>query len=167
MTPTIWNTTDLCDQFENDAQAGLQIVEPMFGHFGGKTHFSGEIVTLKIFEDNSLVRTMLSENGTDKVLVIDGGGSLRCALLGDQLGLLAQKNHWQGVVVYGCVRDSDALSKLDLGVCALATHPQRSRKQGNGEPNIQVRFGDVTFTPGEWVCVDGDGVIVLKQKPSR
>ncbi len=167
MTSSIWHTTDLCDRFENNVEIGIQVASPIFRDFGGKRNFSGEIVTLKIFEDNSLVRMALDKSGAGKVLVIDGGGSLRCALLGDQLGLLAQKNGWQGVIVYGCVRDSDMLTTMDIGVRALAAHPKRSMKKGIGEQNISVRFADVTFTPGQWVCVDGDGVIVLKEKPTQ
>lgn len=166
MTSPVWHTADLCDQFEDNADVGLQIARPMFRDFGGKRNFSGEMVTLKAFEDNSLVRTILGEKGDDKVLVVDGGGSLRCALLGDQLGLLAQKNGWQGVIVYGCVRDSDALKTMDIGVRALAAHPKRSLKKGMGTQNAPVHFADATFTPGQWICVDGDGMVVLKEKPA-
>ncbi|MDR1529587.1 MAG: ribonuclease E activity regulator RraA [Burkholderiales bacterium] len=160
-----FHTADLCDRFENDISVGLQVAEPMFNDFGGKRAFYGEIVTLKVFEDNSLVREILKESGKGKVLVVDGGGSLRCALFGDQLGLLAQNNGWQGIVIYGCVRDSDVLAEMNIGVRALATQPQRSRKKGIGEKGIPVHFADTTFMPGEWICVDGDGIIVLKKAP--
>ncbi|MDR0771135.1 MAG: ribonuclease E activity regulator RraA [Burkholderiales bacterium] len=153
-------TTDLCDQFENATEVSLQVVEPMFQCFGKKQAFSGKIMTLKIFEDNSLVREALSENGEGQVLVVDGGGSLRCALLGDQLGILAEKNGWQGVIVYGCIRDSADIDQLDIGVRALDTHPKKSVKKGVGEKNVAVTFGGVTFTPGHWLCADADGVIV-------
>ncbi|MDR2244757.1 MAG: ribonuclease E activity regulator RraA [Burkholderiales bacterium] len=153
-------TTDLCDQFENVPDVSLQVVAPMFKCFGKKRAFSGKIVTLKIFEDNSLVREALNENGDGQVLVVDGGGSMRCALLGDQLGILAEKNGWQGVVVYGCIRDSADIDQLDIGVRALDTHPKKSVKKGIGEKNSVVNFGGVTFTPGHWLCADADGVIV-------
>jgi regulator of ribonuclease activity A len=153
-------TTDLCDQFENISDVALQIVAPMFKCFGKKPAFSGKIVTLKVFEDNSLVREVLSENGEGHVLVVDGGGSMRCALLGDQLGILAEKNGWQGVIVYGCIRDSADIDQLDIGVRALDTHPKKSVKKGVGEKNIAVAFGNVTFVPGHWLCADADGVIV-------
>jgi len=153
-------TTDLCDQFENAPDVALQVVAPMFKRFGKKQAFSGKIVTLKLFEDNSLVREALSENGNGQVLVVDGGGSMRCALLGDQLGILGEKNGWQGVIVYGCIRDSADIDQLDIGVRALDTHPKKSVKKGVGEKNVAVTFGGVTFTPGHWLCADEDGVIV-------
>ncbi|MCL2297841.1 MAG: ribonuclease E activity regulator RraA [Proteobacteria bacterium] len=156
-------TPDLCDQFENTPDVSLQIVAPMFKRFGKKQAFSGKIVTLKIFEDNSLVREALSENGNGQILVVDGGGSMRCALLGDQLGILAEKNGWQGVIVYGCIRDSADIDQLDIGVRALDTHPKKSVKKGIGEKNIPVTFGGVTFTPGHWLCADADGVIVASR----
>ena len=125
-----------------------------------RNSFSGQIVTLKIFEDNSLVRTAFAENGQGKVLVIDGGGSLRCALVGDQLAILAQKNGWEGVVVYGCIRDSGDINGINIGVRALNTHPQKSIKKNVGDRDIAVTFGGVTFNPGEWLYADEDGVLV-------
>lgn len=154
-------TTDLLDN--NEAliqQEQLRIVTPMFQRYGGKTAFAGQIVTLKLFEDNSLVRAVLGEPGTGKVLVIDGGGSMRCALLGDQLAEMAVKNGWEGVVVYGCIRDSAAINGLPLGVRALNTHPLKTVKKNVGERDVNVTFGGVTLKPGEWLCADEDGVIV-------
>jgi regulator of ribonuclease activity A len=135
----------------------------MFQHYGGRPSFSGQIVTLKVFEDNSLVREALADEGHGKVLVIDGGGSLRCALVGDQLAILAQKNGWEGIVVYGCIRDSEDISHIDLGLRALNTHPLKSIKKGIGDRNVAVSFGGVTFRPGEWIYVDGDGAVVSDQ----
>jgi regulator of ribonuclease activity A len=154
-------TTDLLDN--NEAliqQEQLRIVAPMFQRYGGKTAFAGQIVTLKLFEDNSLVRAVLGEPGTGKVLVIDGGGSMRCALLGDQLAEMAVKNGWEGLVVYGCIRDSAAINGLPLGVRALNTHPLKTVKKNIGERDVNVTFGGVTLKPGEWLCADEDGVIV-------
>lgn len=154
-------TTDLLDNNESLIQnESLRIIAPMFQCYGGKTAFAGHAVTLKLFEDNSLVRTLLGEPGSGKVLVIDGGGSLRCALLGDQLAELAVKNGWEGVVVYGCIRDSAAINALPLGVRALNTHPLKTVKKNVGERDVPVSFGGVTIKPGEWVCADEDGVIV-------
>lgn len=154
-------TTDLLDNNEDLIQTEqLRIITPMFQRYGGKTAFAGQAVTLKLFEDNSLVRTLLGEPGTGKVLVIDGGGSLRCALLGDQLAELAVKNGWEGVVVYGCIRDSAAINALPLGVRALNTHPLKTVKKNVGERDVPVSFGGVTIKPGEWVCADEDGVII-------
>ncbi len=159
-----FKTPDLLDGHEDRVRAGrLRVVAPIFRRFGGRSAFSGQMVTLKLFEDNSLVREVLAESGEGKVLVIDGGGSLRCALVGDQLALLAQHNRWQGLVVYGCIRDSEDLAAIDVGVHALNTHPLKSVKRGVGERDVAVSFGGVTFKPGEWVYVDGDGIIVSDQ----
>ena len=153
-------TPDLCDAFDGKPEYNLRVVEPMFSAWGGRDAFAGEIATLKIFEDNTLVREALAEPGKGKVLVIDGGGSLRCALVGDQLGELAVKNGWEGIVVYGCIRDSAVIDGQDIGVRAIDTHPRKSVKKGVGDRNIPVTFGGVTFTPGEWLYADADGVIV-------
>jgi len=155
-----FKTPDLCDQFEAELGKTLRVVTPMFQHYGKRHSFSGQIATLKIFEDNSLVREAFAENGQGKVLVIDGGGSLRCALVGDQLAILAQKNGWAGVVVYGCIRDSGDINGIDIGVRALNTHPHKSIKKGAGDRDIAVTFGGVTFNPGEWLYADEDGVLL-------
>jgi regulator of ribonuclease activity A len=148
-------TTDLCD--DND---DVRVLEPLFRDFGDAARFSGQIVTLKLFEDNSLLRETLSETGHGRVLVVDGGGSTRCALMGDQIGELAVANGWAGVVVYGCVRDTVVLGSLPLGVKALAAHPKKSVKRGEGQRDIAVSFAGVTFEPGEWLYADEDGIIV-------
>ena len=132
----------------------------MFSSFGGRNAFHGRIATLKLFEDNSLVRMALESAGEGRVLVIDGGGSLRRALLGDQLAALAVQNHWAGIIVYGCIRDSRAIGQMDIGVFAIDTHPMKTVKKNVGEADIPVSFGGVTFTPGEWLYADEDGVIV-------
>ena len=155
-----FKTPDLCDQYEAELGQTVRVVAPMFQRYGGRASFSGQIVTLKLFEDNSLVREALGEEGTGKVLVVDGGGSLRCALVGDQLGILAQKNGWSGIVVYGCIRDSADINQLDIGVRALNTHPQKSVKKGIGDKNVKLTFGGVTFVPCEWLYADEDGVLV-------
>ena len=155
-----FKTPDLCDQYEAELGQTVRVVAPMFQRYGGRASFSGQIVTLKLFEDNSLVREALGEEGSGKVLVVDGGGSLRCALVGDQLGILAQKNGWAGIVVYGCIRDSADINQLDIGVRALNTHPQKSVKKGIGDKNVKVTFGGTTFVPGEWLYADEDGVLV-------
>ena len=119
-------TCDLCDDFDGKPEYGLRVVEPMFRIYGGAPAFAGPIATLKVFEDNSLVRERLGEPGEGRVLVIDGGGSRRCALVGDQLGELAVKNRWAGIVVYGCIRDSAVIAQQAIGVRALDTHPKKS-----------------------------------------
>ncbi len=152
-------TTDLCDANEDK----VRVVEPMFSSFGGRDAFHGRIATLKLFEDNTLVRKMLEAPGNNRVLVIDGGGSLRRALVGDQLAALAVKNAWAGIIVYGCIRDSRAIGEMDIGVFALDTHPMKTRKLNTGEVDIPVTFGGVTFIPGEWLYADEDGVIVSSE----
>jgi len=156
-------TADLCDQYEDQLGQSVQVAEPIFRCYGARTHFSGKIVTLKLFEDNSLVRTALGEAGQGKVLVIDGGGSLRCALVGDQLAILAHQNGWEGIVVHGCIRDSVAINGIDLGVRALNTHQQKSIKKGIGERDLTVSFAGVRFVPGQWIYADADGVLVSQQ----
>lgn len=150
------STADLCDAHEDQ----VRVVEPMFSSFGGQPSFFGRIATLKVFEDNSLVRTALESPGEGRVLVIDGGGSLRRALVGDQLAALAASNGWAGIVVYGCIRDSVAIADMDIGLLALDTHPLKTKKRNAGEADIAVSFGGVTFLPGEWLYADQDGVIV-------
>jgi len=157
-------TADLCDQHEELIRAGrLRVVAPMFRSYGGKTAFSGRIATLKLFEDNSFVRKALEQPGDGRVLVIDGGGSMRRAVVGDQLAALGAKNGWQGIVAYACIRDSAAIRDMDIGVLALATHPQKTDKKNMGEADIPVTFGGVTLHPGEWIYADGDGILVADQ----
>ena len=147
---------DLCDEF-GDA---VQVVAPMFRNYGGRKSFGGEIVTLKCHEDNSLVATQAEENGHGKVLVVDGGGSMRCALLGDNLAGKAVENGWEGMVIYGCIRDVDEIATIDLGVQALASNPRRSIKRNSGQLNEVVNFGGISFVPGHFLYADNNGVIV-------
>ena len=152
-----WATADVCDR----NPPGLQVAEPLFLDFGGRVHFRGRIRTLKVHEDNTLVRQTLEQPGEGCVLVVDGGGSHRCALLGDMLGGVAVKNGWAGVVVFGCVRDVQALGALDLGVKALAAHPLKSQKLGVGQADIGVRFAGMHFRPGDLLVADRDGIITM------
>lgn len=158
-------TTDLCDAHEARlADGSLRVLAPVFRHFGKRSAFAGPAATLKVFEDNSLVRDALETPGQGRVLVIDGGGSLRCALVGGNLGLLAEKNGWAGIVVNGCVRDTDELNVCDIGVRALAAHPQKSQKRNVGERDVAVRMPGAVVRPGNWIYADADGVIVADQK---
>jgi regulator of ribonuclease activity A len=144
-----------------DAHADrLQVVQPIFADFGGAEHFEGIIATVKVFEDNSLVRSTLEGEGAGKVLVIDGGGSLRCALVGDQIGALAQDNGWHGLIVYGCIRDSQQLCALPIGIKALGACPAKSVKRGEGQPQLSVHLAGTTFTPGHYLWADSDGILV-------
>lgn len=149
-------TCDLCD--ENPEL--VRIVEPMFNNYGGNPVFHGEIVTVKCHEDNSVVKENVGKPGAGKVMVVDGGGSLRCALLGDMLAEKAAENGWAGIIIYGCIRDVDEIGKTNLGVQALRTIPIKSNRQGRGDLNVQITFGGVTFNPGEYVYADNNGIIV-------
>ena len=148
-------TADLCDEFPDL----VQVAEPVLRSFGAET-FSGPIATVRVHEDNVLVRQELERVVEGSVLVVDGGGSLRCALIGDQLAALAVEHGWRGVVVHGCVRDTKALAAIDLGVRALNTCPRRSEKRGAGELGVPVSFAGLTFVPGHWVYADRDGLLV-------
>ena len=128
--------------------------------FGRKTRFSGPISTVKCFEDNSLVRAALEEHGNGRVLVVDGGASIRCALVGDKLAELGMNNGWAGLVVHGCIRDSAVVSTLVIGIKALGTNPRRSVKKGEGERDIPLVFGDATFKPGDYLYSDDDGILL-------
>jgi regulator of ribonuclease activity A len=148
-------TADLCDDHADQ----VQVCEPMFHAYGGRRSYYGPISTIRCLEDNSLVKEAIESPGHGRVLVVDGGGSRRRALLGDKLGLTAVRNGWAGVIVHGCIRDSAELGRMDLGIRALGTIPLRGEKRGEGERDVPVRFAGVTFRPGEHVYVDEDGII--------
>ena len=149
-------TPDLCDVYPEL----IQVVEPVFRNYGGRTGFGGQIVTVKCFEDNSIVKQQVGQPGQGKVLVVDGGGSKRAALLGDMLAEKAADNGWEGIVVYGCIRDVDIIGQTNIGVQALATHPMKTEKRGLGDLNVPVSFGGVTFKPGHYLYGDNNGLIV-------
>jgi len=149
-------TTDLSDEFGEK----LQACQPLFRDFGTPGPYCGPIATLKCFEDNSFVREALAEPGNGRILVIDAGGSMRRAVLGDLLAQQAVDNGWKGFVIYGCIRDSAAIARMPIGVKALGTHPVKTDKRGEGQRDVVVRFADATFAPGAWVYADEDGVLV-------
>lgn len=159
-----FTTAGLCDRYAE--QEDFQIVEPIFKSFGQLSAFSGPITTLKIFEDNTLLRTVLEEPGEGRVLVVDGGGSRRCALLGRSLAELALHNGWCGLIIYGCIRDSEPISGLSLGLRALDTHPLKSHKHGQGERDILITFAGVNFKKDHFLYADQDGIIVSETKLS-
>ena len=159
-----FTTCDLCDANEDKlANGSLAILPPVFKPFGKRIRFSGPAHTLKVFEDNVLVRATLETPGEGRVLVVDGGGSLRCALVGGNLGVLAQKNGWAGVIVHGCVRDSAELNQCEIGIRALASHPRRSIRKGVGEKDLAVDIAGITVRPGDWIYADEDGVLVSQE----
>jgi regulator of ribonuclease activity A len=152
-------TPDLCDEFPD-----VQVVAPGFRNFGGIRAFGGEIVTVKCFEDNSVVKEQVGLPGNGRVMVVDGGGSMRTALLGDMLAEKAAANGWAGLIIYGCIRDVDAIGRTHLGVQALGTVPRKTEKRGIGDLNVPVTFHGVTFHPGHYVYADNNGIIV-SEKP--
>ena len=154
-------TTDLCD-----AHPEAQVCDPVFTAFGGRKAFSGPITTVKVFEDNTLIKQAVEGPGNGRVLVVDGGGSTRCGLVGGNLAVSAATNGWAGIVVHGCVRDADELAEQPLGVRALAAFPRKSeRGLHTGQVGRPVVFAGVTFYEGAWLCADRDGIVVLPQAP--
>jgi regulator of ribonuclease activity A len=149
-------TSDLFDE-----HPGAASCETQFRQFGRVRSFSGLIATVRCFEDNVLLRAAVSEAGDGRVLVVDGGGSFACALLGDNIGQIAVDNGWSGLVINGCVRDVVALAELPIGIKALGSNPRPSRKDGAGEVDVPVMFGGAEFTPGAMLHADDDGLIVL------
>lgn len=147
---------DICDDFFDE----ISVLAPLFRDFGGKGRFNGEIVTLKCFEDNSLVRDLVRSEGRGRVIVVDGGGSLRRAMLGDLLAAKAAENGWQGLLINGCVRDVEILETIDLGVKALNSHPVKTDKRGEGQLNVPVEFAGVRIHPGQYLYADSNGVVV-------
>ncbi|SDH32386.1 regulator of ribonuclease activity A [Vibrio xiamenensis] len=155
-----YNTSALCDIYLEQ----VDVVEPMFSNFGGCASFAGQITTLKCFEDNGLIREVLEQDGEGRVLLVDGGGSLRRALIDAELAALAEENEWEGIVVYGCVREVDELEDMSLGIQALASIPVGATSQSIGEIDVAVNFGGVTFLPEDYLYADNTGLI-LSQEP--
>lgn len=153
-------TTDLWDAHA----ASFQLVEPLFRDFGRVRSFAGPIATLRVFEDNALVRTALETPGQGRVLVVDGGGSVRRALVGGNLGKLAEQNGWSGIVVHGAVRDTVELAQSDVGIKAITAIPAKSEKKGAGERDVEVTFGSCSFRPGEYLYADEDGILVSRER---
>jgi len=156
------STPDLCDDYPELVQA----VEPLFSNFGGREVFGGQIVTVKCFEDNSRVKELVATQGNDRVMVVDAGGSMRRACLGDMLAEKASVNGWSGIIIYGCIRDVDEIMATDIGVQALGVHPIKTEKKGIGEIDLAVTFGGVTFNSGDYVYADNNGIIVSPEKLS-
>jgi regulator of ribonuclease activity A len=151
-----FTTADLCDSFPHL----VQVAEPLFREYGGAASFAGPIETMRVFEDNSLVRQALESDGLGRVLVVDGGGSLRCALVGGNLARLAHSRGWSGIVVNGCVRDAAELGRVPVGIRALSTAPRRSEKNGGGERGVKLSFAGLEFSPEQYVYADSDGILL-------
>ena len=154
-----FTTADLCDEFESL----VKIAKPLFQDYGQLKSYYGEIATVKVFEDNMLVRKTLETEGRKRVLLVDGGASTRVALVGDQLAQIAYENGWAGIVVNGCIRDSAEIAKIPIGIKALNTIPKKSIKKGLGEVDVSVEFAGLVFNPGDYLYADLDGVIVSEK----
>jgi regulator of ribonuclease activity A len=167
--PRDFSTCDLCDGHKGDTSGALRVLPPVFRRYGGVAKFAGPVATLKCFEDNSLVKQVLDEPGiletpfgrVGRVLVVDGGASLRRALIGGNIAAAAAKNGWAGVVVDGCVRDAAELAACALGIRALALMPLPTDKRGEGQRDLPVQLQGVWVRPGDWLYADDDGIVVL------
>lgn len=159
--PAEFSTCDLCDVHKADASGAFRVLPPVFKDFGARDRFAGSVVTLQCFEDNSLVKQLLDQPGHGRVLVVDGGGSLRKALVGGNIGAAAARNGWAGVVIDGCVRDVGELAVCDVGIRALAAMPLPTEKKQQGLADVPVRIQGVWVRPGEWLYADADGIVVM------
>jgi len=155
------STGDLCDKHKGNADGSFRVLPPVFRSFGKRTRFAGTVATVKCFEDNSFVKAALEEPGQGRVLVVDGGGSLRRALVGGNIAASAAKNGWAGVIVDGCVRDSAELIECDIGIRALALVPMPTERRNQGQRDVAVHIGGVWVLPGEWLVADEDGIVVM------
>lgn len=155
-----FKTADICDLHLH----GLQIAEPLFRSFTEVKRFSGQITTVKVFEDNHLIGSILDQPGQGRVLVVDGGGSKRCALIDAELAGLAVANQWQGILVYGCVRHAEQLQAFPIGLCALNVHPMLAAKHDRGERDILISFAGVNFKKDQYLYADHDGILVAETK---
>lgn len=161
--PRFVATSDLCDVHKADTSGAFRVLPPVFLDFGALERFCGEVVTIKCFEDNSLVKAALDTPGEQRVLVVDGGGSQRRALMGGNLGAAAVRNGWAGVVIDGCVRDVAELEQCEIGIRALAPMPLPTEKRGEGQRDVAVEIQGVPVRPGDWLYADEDGIVVLAQ----
>jgi regulator of ribonuclease activity A len=153
-------TDSTCDLYDT-LGSSVRVLPPLFQDFGGRSRFDGVVVTVRCFEDNSRVKEVLATPGRGKVLVVDGGGSQRCALMGDLIAKSAVDNGWEGVVIYGCIRDRVALRELALGIKALAAIPRKSERRGEGQLQLPIEIAGVACRPGDRLVADEDGVILL------
>jgi regulator of ribonuclease activity A len=163
--PNSFATSDLCDAHpELLADGSIVVLQPGLIALGRRAVFHGPVVTLKLFEDNSLLADIVKTPGRGRVLVVDGGGSLRCAVLGGNLAAAAAGNLWVGAVIYGAVRDAGEINGCEIGLRALGLDPRRSVKRGAGDADVPVSFLGATIRPGDWLYADGDGVLVSRQR---
>ena len=160
MSTTDFATCDLCDAHKSDSDGAFRVLPPVFRDFGARRKFCGAVITVKCFEDNTPVKAAVESPGAGRVLVVDGGGSLRRALLGGNLGAAAAKNGWAGVVIDGCVRDLAELAACDVGIRALAAMPLPTERRQPGLRDLAVQIQGVWVRPGDWLYADADGIVV-------
>ncbi|MBK7529720.1 ribonuclease E activity regulator RraA [Piscinibacter sp.] len=161
MSPTDFATCDLCDAHKTDTDGAFRVLPPVFHDYGARRKFCGPVVTVKCFEDNTPVKAAVESPGQGRVLVVDGGGSLRRALLGGNLGAAAAKNGWAGVVIDGAVRDTAELAACDTGIRALALIPLPTDRKTPGQTGVAVQIQGVWVRPGDWLYADADGIVVM------
>ncbi len=155
-----FNTSDICDQFTDT----IDVLEPMFANFAGRRSFGGRVRTIKCFEQNGLIRDVLQQDGSDTVLVIDGGGSTRRALIDIELAELAVENNWAGIIVYGSVRHVDELEELDIGIQAIAAIPVGAENDTIGEESVPVNFAGVSFFDDDYIYADSTGIVLSAEE---
>jgi regulator of ribonuclease activity A len=160
-------TGDLCDAHKRDTDGSFRVLPPVFSDYGGRPRFAGPISTVKCFEDNSLVKAALEEPGQGRVLVVDGGGSLRRALVGGNIAATAATNGWAGMVVVGAVRDSAELRRCAIGIRALGLIPMPTERRGEGQRDLPLTTHGVRIAPCEWLVADEDGIVVMPSRPAQ
>lgn len=156
----MWNTNDLYDELEEQ----LAVMPPIYHSFGGKRCFSGEVETVRCFEDNSRVKEAMASAGNGRVLVVDGGGSLRCALIGDMIAESGMNSGWSGILVHGCCRDVHELQRMNFGVRALASTPRKTVRKGLGEAGIEIEIEGIAIKPGMWLYADETGIVIAPRR---
>jgi regulator of ribonuclease activity A len=158
-------TCDLCDAHKGDTDGHFRVLPPMFRDFGARLQFQGPVSTVKCFEDNSMLKAAVESPGDGQVLVVDGGASVRRALLGGNLGAAAARNGWAGLVIDGAVRDVAELAASEVGIRALACVPLPTERRNEGQRDVAVRIQGVWVRPGDWLVADADGIVVLDARP--
>lgn len=161
----VFSTCDLCDQYKSDESGAFRVLPPLYKNFGAVEYFSGAVATVKCFEDNTLVKAAVESSGNGRVLVVDGGGSMRKALVGGNLARAATENGWAGIVVDGCVRDVDELITFKVGIKAFAAMPMPTIKRKEGQSDVPVLLHGSWIRPGDWLVSDRDGIVILESKP--
>lgn len=159
-----FSTCDLCDAHKNVSDGSFRVLPPVFNDYGARTKFSGLVTTVQCLDDNSRVREAVNTPGEGRVLVVDGGGSLRRSLLGGNLAAAAAKNGWAGVVVHGAVRDKAELAACEVGIRALALVPMPTERRDQGLRDVQIQVGGVPVLPGDWLGADEDGIVVMSRR---